>query len=71
MFGIQKCCQENDMLGFKVREKNFCSPPDALDGFGRIVWDLGYRQKQTGWSYDASIGFYDPKRELVAIFSFS
>ena len=59
------------MLDFKVREKIFCSPPDTSDGFGRLVWDLGYPQKQTGWSYDASIDFYDHKRKLVAIFTFS
>ena len=52
-------------------EKFFCAPPDASDGFGRLVWDLGYWQKQTWCPYDASIDFYDPKRELMAIFSFS
>ena len=59
------------MFDFKVREKIFCSPPDASDGFGRLVWDLGYPQKQTGGSYDASIDLYDNKRKLVAIFTFS
>ena len=71
MLGIQKCFQENAMFDFGMREKIFCSPPDAVDGFGRVVWDLGYLQNQTGCSYDASIDFYATKRQLVAIFSFS
>ena len=71
MLSIQKCFEENAMFDFGMREKIFCSPPDAVDGFGRVVWDLGYLQKQTGWSYDAPIDFYATKRQLVAIFSFS
>ena len=53
------------------REKIFCAPPDASNGFGEVVWDLGYPQNQTGWSYDASIDFYATKCKQVAIFSFS
>ena len=71
MLCIKKYFHENDMSELGVREKNFCAPPDATDGFGKVVWDLGYPQNQTGWSYDAWIDFYATKRKQVAIFSFS
>ena len=71
MLRIEKCFQENAMFDFGMREKIFCSPPGVSNGSGRVVWDLGYLQNQTGCSYDASIDFYATKRQLVAIFSFS
>ena len=71
MFCIKKCFDENDMFELVVREQFFCAPPDATDGFGGVVWDVGYTQNQTGWSYDASIDFYATKRKQVAIFAFS
>ena len=71
MFGTKKCFQENAMFDFGMREKIFCSPPDVFNGLGRVVWDLGYLQNQTGCSYDASIDFYATKRQLVAIISLS
>jgi len=71
IFCINKCYLENDMLELGVREKNFGAPPDASNGFGRVLWDLGYPQNQTGWLYDASIDFYATKRKQVAIFAFS
>ena len=71
MFCIKNCFHENDMFELGVREENFCAPPDASNGFGRVVWDLGYPQNQTGWSYDAWIDFYATKRKQVAIFAFS
>ena len=71
MFCIKKCFDENDMSELVVREKFFCAPPDATDGFGGVVWDVGYTQNQTEWSYDASIDFYASKCKEVAIFLFS
>ena len=48
MFCTNKCYHENDMFELVVREKFFCAPPDASNGFGGVVWDLGYPQNQTG-----------------------
>ena len=67
----QKMLSRNCNVWFWNARKIFCSPPDVFNGLGRVVWDLGYLQNQTGWSYDASINFYATKRQLVAIFSFS
>ena len=44
MFCIKNCYHENDMSELGVREKNFCAPPDTSNGFGRVVWDVGYPQ---------------------------
>ena len=40
-----KVFSENDMLDLGVREKKFCSPSDASDGFEKLVWELWYPQK--------------------------
>ena len=53
MFCIKNCSEENDMTELVGCEKIFCAPPDASDGFGRVVWDVGYPQNQTGCPYDA------------------
>jgi len=71
MFCIKNCSEENDMSELVGREKNFCAPPDASNGFEGVVWDVRYPQNQTRWSYDASINFYATKCKQVAIFSFS
>ena len=48
VFCIKNCFDENDMSELVVREKFFCAPPDATDGFGGVVWDVGYTQNETG-----------------------
>ena len=53
------------------RKKNFWWVPWATICSQEVVWVLGYLTKQTGWSYDTSINFYDSKRKERAIFSFS
>ena len=44
MFCIKNCFHENDMFELGVRENYFCGPPDAFNGFGRVVWDQVYLQ---------------------------
>ena len=48
MFCIKNCSEENDMSELVGREKNFCAPPDASNGFEVVVWDVRYPQNQTG-----------------------
>ena len=71
MFDTKKCIEEFGVFELGAREKISCALADASDGFRKLVWDLGYPQNQTGWSYDASIDFYATKCKQVAIFSFS
>ena len=56
---------------FVERKNFFWWVPWAALCFQEVVWALGYLTKQTGWSYDTPIHFYDSKRKERAIFSFS
>ena len=56
---------------FVQRKKSFWWVPWATVCSQEFLWVLGYLTKQTGWSYDTPIHFYDPKRKERAIFSFS